>query len=547
MSFDEQIVINAKNNLGTISLSANAVQEGDEFLFDDIRFGVYAVTAKHTSPHFNLEPRSSENLTLTDDGFLLIVDKNYEGVNFDLEEILYKMSGKISGQISTLDHTDTAIISISGTNNSTDIFTNTNEFSENVNAKKAYYWSKTSPVRQGTYRISMTWTPYEYKYNISPEFMDVVIDDHFSGGEFTTTFKEYDISFNLMGEVRDKSDFILNLKADILGEKQDLDYVSGYVYDTPLDVNSRTDYVYNQGLRSKSIIKAYPFKYDMSLKYNSKKYNVVLDSKFPELDVRDDMTINCSATLKKYSVSGTAFRDQDGFVNAFNGYTLKVKSRGYVTPFTTTDGVIKDGTLVTGGGRSYTLVIYGKDGTRKHVKTYDVYGDTTLAQSKLLAQHINHYNDGEIFIIQTMDEPQSHRDTPELISAIESIGGNKDGIFSGSGFSFRSAYALIGKKGGGTGSGIEMRSESVDNSTFASVEIEVGVINGNIIDINHYNSIKNVVDTHDEPITISMVGDDVEYEIDVPTNDDGTYSGEELPYDDYVVRIDPTSVKSPLR
>jgi hypothetical protein len=311
LAFNEFIIIDATNNTGTISLSASAVKETDLYQFEGLRFGIYKVEARHTSPHFIIEPVPLENITITPDGFILIVDKDYEGIDFDLEEIYYRIAGTIEGQISRFDTTDTATISVSGTTDTGDIFTDTVEFSESFAPLKSFRWTKPGLVRQGDYVIKMTWPSLEYRYDISPPHIATTVQANSVDHLFTVTPKEYTLDINVTGHIEVPSDLKFRLKGNPLEKEVDNIYETSFTYPVANNTTKGSALPFVPGSYAQTQIKVNAFPYSLELIVPDAKFEVSQDPKVPNFDVQGDMSFTFTVMLKTYAISGSIGGDNN--------------------------------------------------------------------------------------------------------------------------------------------------------------------------------------------------------------------------------------------
>ena len=142
-------------------------------------------------------------------------------------------------------------------------------------------------------------------------------------------------------------------------------------------------------------------------------------------------------------------------------------------------GVWIDGARPLAPKRSYNLVVIKRaDHSVYKKQSYDVYGN--MAQASALAKDLNSISDQYIVILQSHDEPSSHRFEGGLPEAIVRVGGSR-AVFRHAPWPSRCAYILVGIPNIGEGNGIELLSDK-GNGKDVSVEtgffIQGGMVQG---------------------------------------------------------------------
>lgn len=139
-------------------------------------------------------------------------------------------------------------------------------------------------------------------------------------------------------------------------------------------------------------------------------------------------------------------------------------------------------TQLLDGTRSYGVSVFNKEtGSWMWHRTYDVYesgdadNDGTVDGIEAAGRMANDLNnlpeDGDIVVfVTTQDEPQTHRLSNGLESAMYGIGASSS-VFGASDFKYRSAYLLIGSPALSQGEAyVEEYKGSVDRSPHAWVK-----------------------------------------------------------------------------
>jgi hypothetical protein len=162
--------------------------------------------------------------------------------------------------------------------------------------------------------------------------------------------------------------------------------------------------------------------------------------------------------------------------------TYRIISAGYsaVTP-PATPGVYKQGALVGGVGRSYTLArIRRSDGAVVYNETFDVWANS--AQATALAAALNGTASDHIVVVHTGDEPQGNRLFGALPAAMYRCGASR-AVYGSAQFKSRSAYVLVGIPGCGEGNGAEAYQGAIDDDPNAWVDIAFQLVSGNLVGV----------------------------------------------------------------
>jgi hypothetical protein len=139
--------------------------------------------------------------------------------------------------------------------------------------------------------------------------------------------------------------------------------------------------------------------------------------------------------------------------------------------------------------RSYVLVELNRDGAVIYTNSYDVYGvgsiaapDGTYRTASTLAADLNYICDnrkGNLIVIYSHDEPQSHRMDSGLPAAMYRCGASR-AVFGSAAFVLRAAYILVGIAGCGEGNGAEVYAGAVDSDTDAWCELAFDLLDGQL-------------------------------------------------------------------
>ena len=168
-------------------------------------------------------------------------------------------------------------------------------------------------------------------------------------------------------------------------------------------------------------------------------------------------------------------------------YQVRISTRGSLTGnhhfLESTQGIrwMRDGTLLTALGRSYTVSVWdiASRSWDSHT-TYDVFGNSSNAATMAAALMALPYLEKIVFVV-SYDEPQRFRLTNGLDTAMYHIGASR-AIFGSSDdyFKFRSAYILIGSPGIGEGMGQEYYKGTADSSAVSFLEITYDLLSGSL-------------------------------------------------------------------
>jgi hypothetical protein len=141
------------------------------------------------------------------------------------------------------------------------------------------------------------------------------------------------------------------------------------------------------------------------------------------------------------------------------------------------------GIQLYGSTRSYNLAVIDKATGNIWHQTYDVYGSGGVTQGRTaatLASDLNAQAAGQIAVIWTYDEPQTHRQDSGLPEAMYRCGASR-ACFNSPMFLSHSAYILVGVVGCGEGNGFEAYQGAVDNDTNAWCDVAFQIKNGSLI------------------------------------------------------------------
>jgi len=149
----------------------------------------------------------------------------------------------------------------------------------------------------------------------------------------------------------------------------------------------------------------------------------------------------------------------------------------------------EDGTILSGYGRSYAVVIFNPDGTVLSAKPFDVWGNGEVhgnGGAAEMATYLNAIPLGTLVIIYSSDEPSGRRQTGGLQEAILRCGGT-EAVFArgnGTGFHGRSVYILIGRVSGKQGTAFEAYRGDFDNDPAAFISVSFDIVNGEFVGIS---------------------------------------------------------------
>lgn len=145
-----------------------------------------------------------------------------------------------------------------------------------------------------------------------------------------------------------------------------------------------------------------------------------------------------------------------------------------------TMGLYKNGVLLGGVGRSYTVFVINRaTGALVSTTTYDVWVNAVNADE--MATALNALDNTKLVVIVGDDEPMANRLTNGLPAAMYRCGASRNVFGSTAHFKRRGAYILYGIPGLGEGNGTENYQGSVDDDVNAWCEATFSLKGGNFI------------------------------------------------------------------
>lgn len=155
-------------------------------------------------------------------------------------------------------------------------------------------------------------------------------------------------------------------------------------------------------------------------------------------------------------------------------------------------GVYKDGTNITSGSRSYTVVKINRSTCDASlVGQYDVYAGGTAPGD--MAAALNAIDSSYVVVVYTYDEPLGHRLEGGLEAAMYRCGASQ-AVFGSTNFQYRSAYVLVGIPGIGKGNGAEAYAGLTSSAADAWCDVGFSITNGIIMGVSGAYTPGNLTD-----------------------------------------------------